>query len=105
MIFSDAKGALARLDLSGNYTVARYSFHDSPGFIRPIAAALKTNTTITDLNLSNNNLNAEAAKILSEDIQDNGALASLDVSNNRIDENQKAKIEQICARKSIKCTL
>jgi hypothetical protein len=38
-------------------------------------------------------------------IQDMGSLASLDISRNRIGDEQEAKIEQICAGKSIKCTL
>ena len=77
-----ASGALVKLDISGNYrcmTRANDS-HQSEEFIRPIASMLKANTSITDLDLSKNNLNAEAAKILSEDIQDNGALAKLTFS-------------------------
>jgi len=34
-----------------------------------------------------------------------GVLASLTISNNRIGSEQEAKIKQICAGKSIKCTL
>jgi hypothetical protein len=34
-----------------------------------------------------------------------GALASLMISNNQIGSEQEAKIKQICAGKSIKCTL
>jgi Ran GTPase-activating protein (RanGAP) involved in mRNA processing and transport len=94
-------GSLSRLDLSGN----NLNGSDSPGFIRPIASALKTNTSITELSLSKNELNAEAAGILSEGIRDSGSLASLDISDNNIGDAQEAKIKQICAGKSIKCTL
>ena len=38
---------------------------------------LKTNTSLKELSLAGNNLNAEAARIFSQDIQDNGALAFL----------------------------
>ena len=38
---------------------------------------LKTNTSLKELNLAGNNLNAEAARIFSQDIHDNGALAFL----------------------------
>ena len=99
-------GALASFNISNNYRSGYGDGRGSQEFIRPIANVLKTNTSITEINLSQNELNAEAAKVLSDGIKDaNGALASLDVSNNRIDENQKAKIKQICASKSIKCTL
>ena len=47
----------------------------SEEFIRPIAGMLKTNTTIKEINLAGNNLNAEAARIFSEGLHDNGALA------------------------------
>ena len=80
-------GALAKLDLSGNYTIEAWrSDHDSPGFIRPIAGMLKTNTSIKALVLSSNKLNAEAGRIFSDQvIQDNGALASsLNLANNNL---------------------
>ena len=48
--------------------------------------------TIKELNISNSHLNADAAKILAEDIQDNGALASLDISGNHISSEQAASI-------------
>ena len=58
-----AKGALARVDLSNNNN----DKSASPDFIRPIANALKVNTSITEINLSKNNLNAEAAGVLFSD--------------------------------------
>ena len=80
-------GALAKLDISSNYTNPnQYSRNRSEGsekFIRPIAAMLKTNKTIKELSLAGN-LNAEAARIFSQDIHDNGALVKLDLSDNSI---------------------
>ena len=73
-------GALAKLDLSTNLHWRQED--SSPEFIRPIATMLKTNRTIKELNLAGNNLNAEAARIFSQDIHDNGALAKLDMSSN-----------------------
>ena len=73
-------GALAKLDLSNN----NWEDNKSPDFIRPIATMLKTNTSLKELNLAGNNLNAEAGRIFSEGLHDNGALASLDISNNNL---------------------
>ena len=70
-----------------------------------LAGVLKVNTTLKELNIAGNHLDAEDIKILAPAIQDNGALASLDVSRNDIGDAQEAKIKQICASKSIKCTL
>ena len=56
----------------------------SEDFIRPIASMLKTNTSLKELNLAGNNLNAEAARIFSQDIHDNGALVSLSLANNSL---------------------
>jgi hypothetical protein len=99
--FFQDKGSLSKLDLSGNNEYG----HQSPDFISPIASALKTNTSITELSLSGNKLDAEAAEILSEAIQDSRSLASLDISDNNMGDAQQAKIKQICAGKSIKFTL
>ena len=80
-------GALAKLDLSKNNTNridGKRPADQSPDFIRPIASMLKTNRTIKELNLAGNNLNAEAARIFSQDIHDNGALASLNLANNNL---------------------
>ena len=96
----EAKGSLSRLDLSGNNEHGS----DSPGFIRPIASALKTNTSITELSLSGNKLNPEAASIFSDAIPDMGSLASLDISNNYIGSEQEAIIKQICTEKPIALT-
>ena len=58
-----------------------------------------------ELNISNNFLKAEGAKILVPALEANGSLASLTISNNRIGSEQEAKIKQICAIQSITCTL
>ena len=74
-------GALVKVDLSGN----NGQISSGPDFIRPIANALKANTSITEINLSNNKLNAEAAEVLSDGIMDaKGALVTLDISRNAI---------------------
>jgi hypothetical protein len=84
-------GSLSRLDLSGNNEYGS----DSPGFIRPIASALKTNTSITELSLSGNKLNAEAAEILSGGIQDSRSLSSLNILKNMIGEEQAQALIKI----------
>ena len=71
---------MAKLDLSNNNNWAR----QSPGFIRPIASMLKTNRSLKEINLAENNLNAEAGRIFSEGLHDNGALASLNIANNHL---------------------
>jgi hypothetical protein len=48
------------------------------------AAALKASTSITELSLAKNNMRADDAKILADDIRDNGALTKLDMSDNRL---------------------
>jgi hypothetical protein len=48
------------------------------------ADALKANTSITELNLAKNGINANDTKILAPAISDNGAMTSLNISSNRI---------------------
>jgi Ran GTPase-activating protein (RanGAP) involved in mRNA processing and transport len=78
--------AMTKLDFSNNYknTAGQGYAYMSEEFIRPIASMLKTNTSITELNVSSNWLNAEAAEILADGISDNGALTSLDVSDTNL---------------------
>jgi hypothetical protein len=66
---------VASLNLSGNNQTG----DDSPVFIRHIASALETNTTITELNVSGNKLNTEACRILVPKI---GRLIALNLANN-----------------------
>jgi hypothetical protein len=65
---------------------------------------------MTDADFSNKHLGVSGATILaafisSKIMKDKGSLASLTISNNRIGSEQEAKIKEICAGKSIKCTL
>ena len=69
-------GALAKLDLSNNQLGLKDGNYLTEG-AAALSAALKTNSTIKELNLASNYINAEAARIFSQDIQDNGALAKL----------------------------
>ena len=59
----------------------------------------------TELDLSGQDLRDGDAVLIVSDISDMGSLASLTISNNRIGSEQEAKIKEICAGKSIKCTL
>jgi hypothetical protein len=69
---------ITRLNISGNYSVDFESrYHDSAKFIEPIASMLKTNSVITKLNVSLNNLNEKACKILAQGIKGNGTLEEL----------------------------
>jgi hypothetical protein len=73
-----AKGSLVSLNLANNYYSRGYvDGRGSPEFIRPIAAMLKTNTCITELNTSANELNAEAAGVFAEGIEANRSLSKL----------------------------
>ena len=49
-----------------------------------LAEALKTNTTLTKLDLSNNNLNAAGAAALAEALKTDTTLTKLDLSNNNL---------------------
>ena len=64
---------------------------------------LKTNTSLKELNLAGNNLNAEAGRIFSEGLHDNGALSRLEIARNSLGGEQEEKIKQICKEKSITC--
>jgi Ran GTPase-activating protein (RanGAP) involved in mRNA processing and transport len=101
-------GSLSELDLSENDL-------RSEG-LSVVSEALKLttkSTSIKQLDIAENNLtyNTQDEEDMSgvikftEDMKDMGPLASLDISNNGIGSEQEAKIKQICAGKSIKCTL
>jgi hypothetical protein len=92
--------SLSRLDLSGNSIGGK---HGEPG-VKAIAEALKVNGNITEINLASNKFDAKCAEILAPAIEAMGSLASLTISDNQIGRKQEAKIKQICAGKSIKCT-
>ena len=48
------------------------------------ADALKTNSTLLELNLAKNDMRADDAKVFAGGVSANGALTSLNVSNNSI---------------------
>jgi hypothetical protein len=67
-------------------------------------------TTMTKADFSGKNLGTAGAQILAAFMstklfEAKGSLASLDISDNRIGDEQQAKIKEICAGKSIKCAL
>ena len=79
---------MAKLDISNNYHSGDYNSggdtsKGSEEFIRPIASMLKTNKSIKEINLAGNNLNPEAARIFSQDIHDNGALAKMTIGESK----------------------
>jgi hypothetical protein len=68
------------------------------------------NTTMPEADFSGKKLGAAGAQILAafmgrKFFQDKGSLASLDISDNNIGDEQGAIIKEICAGKSIKCAL
>ena len=69
--------ASSKLDASANIM---FQYEDKTG-ITAWAEALKANTSITELNLAKNDIDASDAKILAPAISDNEALTSLDISN------------------------
>ena len=73
-------GALSKLDASDNHMFGK---KDKAG-ITAWADALKANTSITELNLARNGINANDTKILAPAISDNGALSSLNLSSNKL---------------------
>ena len=95
-------GALAKLDISNNNLGMDGYEYDLSG-ITALASMLKTNRSIKEVSLAGNNLNAEAGRIFSQDIQDNGALSQLDISGNNFGNEEKASIKHTCAEKSITC--
>ena len=74
--------ALGTLDISNN---GLFGFRDMSGDVKVFAEAIKSNSTITDLNLAQNNINGGDAKVLSVAISANRApLTNLDISNNNL---------------------
>jgi hypothetical protein len=71
-------GALSKLDASDN---GMFGNKDKAG-ITAWADVLKANTSITELNLAKNRINANDIKILAPAISNNGALSSLNLSSN-----------------------
>jgi Ran GTPase-activating protein (RanGAP) involved in mRNA processing and transport len=71
-------GALSKLDASGN---AMFGWGDKTGVIA-WAAALKASTSITELNLAENNINTDDSTILAPAISNNEALSSANLLKN-----------------------
>ena len=57
--------------------------------------------TETELDFSNQKLGAGDAVLIANDIRDNGALASLDLSQNGISESESSRMNAFCEAKSI----
>jgi hypothetical protein len=92
-------GALSMLDASDN---GMFGFKDMSG-ITAWAASLKANTSITELNLAKNGINADDAKILAPAISDNGALSTITVHKFPLpiqDIKTKAELDLFCPRSS-----
>ena len=96
------RGALASLNLANN---AIFQSVQDAGVMPALADALKKATKLTSLDISCNYMKAVQAEILAPALHDMGALSSLNISRNGIDSAQEATIRQICAGKSIQCTL
>ena len=78
---------MAQVDLSNNND----SYGSSPAFIRPVANALKANTSITDINPSENNLKQRHESSLRDDTKDAQALAPVNVLQSYIGVDQEPK--------------
>jgi hypothetical protein len=94
-------GSLSTLTFNGGY--------NDWGFWKE-GDAVTIDTTMTEADFSNRHLGVSGAIILAavlrcKTFRDSGSLASLDISNNNIGDEQEAEIKQICAGKSIKFTL
>jgi hypothetical protein len=95
----EAMGSLSKLTFCGN-----------GGQYGSEGDAVTIDTTMTEADFNGKKLGAAGAQILAAFIstklfEAKGSLASLDISDNDIGDEQTAKIKQICAGKSIKFTL
>ena len=57
--------------------------------------------TTTELDLSGQNLGSSSIPVVCAEIENNGALASLDLSQNGISESESSRIKEACEAKSI----
>jgi hypothetical protein len=103
--FFQDKGSLSKLDISGTQICGLDERGNGTYDASGLAALAKSIGNLKELSISSNCLKAEGAKILAPALEANGSLASLTISNNKIGSEQQAKIKEICAGKSIKCTL
>ena len=72
---------MSKINLSNNSIGGQEE--GEPG-VKALAAALQVNTSITEINLASNGLDAECAEILAPAIQGSRVMSILDVSNNKI---------------------
>jgi Leucine-rich repeat (LRR) protein len=75
-------GVLTSLDISNNQ-IGEYYTVSNEGSLA-LGTALKENSTLQELNLSSNGFHAKDAKHLADGLSTNGALTSLNISNNKI---------------------
>jgi hypothetical protein len=80
--YLDGNGAMMRLNLSDNCIGG----HDDEPGVHALADMLKSNTTLTEFNISSNSLDKECAQMLAPAIKDNGALTSLNLADNSLGE-------------------
>jgi hypothetical protein len=91
-------GALSILDASAN---SMFGESDKTG-ITAWADVLKASTSITELNLAKNYMDAADATILAPAISDNGALTKLNISNNNMEQSWALQqITECCSTKGI----
>ena len=97
-------GSLSKLIFNGGqfkYKAGRWGWEEG--------GTVTIDTTMTEADFSGKELYAAGAQILvafmsTELFEAKGSLASLDISDNSIGDEQEAKIKQICAGKCIKFT-
>ena len=100
-------GALVKFDISNNLLRAEGT--------KAVAEALKGNMSMTELNISSNNMSADSQGNPGKDmsgvmdianaIPTMGALTNLDMSNNKIPQDQQANLKGICTSKGINLRL
>ena len=102
---NSANGALSKLTWSGDqYADESTDYEDTD------APPVTLDTTMTEADFSGKHLGVSGSMVLaafisSKSFQDKGALASVNIQNNDIDEDRNAEIQQICDSKSITCLL
>ena len=64
-------------------------------------AAIKENTVLKELSMASNGFSSKDAPIIADSISANGALASLDLSQNSIPDSEASQIKTACEAKKI----
>ena len=75
---------MTSLDISNNQIGSGWLAHKSVEGSRCLGNAIKENTTLKELNLSSNYFQAEDAQLLAGGLCANGAMTSLNISNNSL---------------------